>query len=772
KQKLTEMKQINAMKKSEKHGTGGDKSGVSEDRGIKASDKRSAKEDLDDSPRGSLHNDREAEDVGDDASWGSIVKRRRHLAAKAAAEREKQEKERLAIREKEHQEEKEREKLRKKQEQISEAINLARMVLRHDPIGTDRHHDRYWVFTNVTPGLYVEKGWMGEEINYSVQRQTKEESELEVSSESEEDDAKNENSTQKSVYRAKKYAIETSFPRPGQNLWFTYRSQKDLDGLLKSLHPQGIRESWLKAEIKKRYDDISRVIIQAQRTNLELRDSDGDTEMLAAFKKELSDMELRLRNGGLGGVPNYDKWETELMEATDISTLGECLLKVKDGILDKFLQGFMKPVSKASETSDDIKEEGDEENKKIEGGDKEKPHEKEDKTEKAVREWKEQVERCPTMSRLHVLMALLDSCVKWEKSAENAKCKICRKKCNDAQLLLCDECNQAFHMYCLRPALTKLPSGDWFCPACKPRKPELRSLDSDSEAGEEEEKEDVCRECGGSEKLIVCSKCPAAFHTQCHDPPLRHPPRGVWECSDCKSGVNRRRRKGKLSRRAASKSASRKEVSASEEEEEDDEEDEDDGSDEDFVAEPSNFKSRSQKQEAARGRERKQQNLASVKGRVPRSRTSSQKNSASVVTPTRGSRRGPSELSLCEDILHKVMKHKASWPFLEPVDKKLVPDYYTLIKKPMDFQTMLKKCTRLSYASPQEFIEDAALVFENAEAYNKADSEVYTCMQEVEKLFKEALHKLLPDWPYYRTVTERDESSSGSETGRRKSRNK
>lgn len=56
--------------------------------------------------------------------------------------------------------------------------------------------------------------------------------------------------------------LSFSFPRPGQNLWFTYRSQKDLDGLLKSLHPQGIRESWLKAEIKKRYDDISRAIIQ------------------------------------------------------------------------------------------------------------------------------------------------------------------------------------------------------------------------------------------------------------------------------------------------------------------------------------------------------------------------------------------------------------------------------------------------------------------------------------------------------------------------------
>lgn len=77
----------------------------------------------------------------------------------------------------------------------------------------------------------------------------------------------------KSIHQAHTYLLLTvhamsccylsfSFPRPGQNLWFTYRSQKDLDGLLKSLHPQGIRESWLKAEIKKRYDDISRAIIQ------------------------------------------------------------------------------------------------------------------------------------------------------------------------------------------------------------------------------------------------------------------------------------------------------------------------------------------------------------------------------------------------------------------------------------------------------------------------------------------------------------------------------
>lgn len=48
-----------------------------------------------------------------------------------------------------------------------------------------------------------------------------------------------------------------------------------------------------------------------------------------------------------------------------------------------------------------------------------------------------------------------------------------------------------------------------------------------------------------------------------------------------------------------------------------------------------------------------------------------------------------------------------------------VPDYYSIIRKPMDFQTMQKKCARLSYSSPQEFVEDAILVFSNAATYNQ-----------------------------------------------------
>lgn len=51
---------------------------------------------------------------------------------------------------------------------------------------------------------------------------------------------------------------------------------------------------------------------------------------------------------------------------------------------------------------------------------------------------------------------------------EDARCRICRRKTDDDNLLLCDGCNLAFHLYCLRPPLKRVPTGDWFCPTCGP----------------------------------------------------------------------------------------------------------------------------------------------------------------------------------------------------------------------------------------------------------------------------------------------------------------
>lgn len=41
---------------------------------------------------------------------------------------------------------------------LQEGIVLAKVVQRQSPIGTDRNHSRYWIFSDGTPGLFVEKG--------------------------------------------------------------------------------------------------------------------------------------------------------------------------------------------------------------------------------------------------------------------------------------------------------------------------------------------------------------------------------------------------------------------------------------------------------------------------------------------------------------------------------------------------------------------------------------------------------------------------------------
>jgi transcription initiation factor TFIID subunit 1 len=39
----------------------------------------------------------------------------------------------------------------------------------------------------------------------------------------------------------------------------------------------------------------------------------------------------------------------------------------------------------------------------------------------------------------------------------------------------------------------------------------------------------------------------------------------------------------------------------------------------------------------------------------------------------------------------KLKAMSESWPFLKPVNKKLVKDYYSIIKRPMDLETISKK---------------------------------------------------------------------------------
>lgn len=46
------------------------------------------------------------------------------------------------------------------------------------------------------------------------------------------------------------------------------------------------------------------------------------------------------------------------------------------------------------------------------------------------------------------------------------RCRICVMNKNE-NLLLCDDCDRAFHMSCLVPIIRDIPKGEWLCPKCE-----------------------------------------------------------------------------------------------------------------------------------------------------------------------------------------------------------------------------------------------------------------------------------------------------------------
>ncbi|XP_027709400.1 tyrosine-protein kinase BAZ1B-like [Vombatus ursinus] len=256
----------------------------------------------------------------------------------------------------------------------------------------------------------------------------------------------------------------------------------------------------------------------------------------------------------------------------------------------------------------------------------------------------------------------------------------------DDKLILCDECNKAFHLFCLRPALYEIPDGEWQCPACQPAmsrrscrgrnytedsddEDDGEEGDSEEEEEEEEEEEDEDYEVAGVRLRP------------------RKPARGKH------GGISSTSRPG---RRAGKKL----------------------------------HPSRRPRQRALPGDEAEVDEL--------------------VLQTKRGSRRQTLELQKCEEILTKLIKFRFSWPFREPVTTEEAEDYFEVISHPMDFQTMKNKCSCGAYRSVQEFLSDMKQVFANAEHYNCHGSHVLTCLAKTEQCLVALVHKHLPGHPYVR----------------------
>ncbi|RBQ74255.1 hypothetical protein FVER14953_20370 [Fusarium verticillioides] len=96
-------------------------------------------------------------------------------------------------------------------------------------------------------------------------------------------------------------------------------------------------------------------------------------------------------------------------------------------------------------------------------------------------------------------------------------------------------------------------------------------------------------------------------------------------------------------------------------------------------------------------------------------------------------------------LLYQVQNHKQAWPFLQPVNKADVPDYYNVITFPMDLSTMLERLEHDYYAAPRDLVRDLKLIFSNCRKYNDATTVYSKCATKLEK-YMWGLVKEIPEW--------------------------
>ncbi|OLN94293.1 Transcriptional activator SPT7 [Colletotrichum chlorophyti] len=99
-----------------------------------------------------------------------------------------------------------------------------------------------------------------------------------------------------------------------------------------------------------------------------------------------------------------------------------------------------------------------------------------------------------------------------------------------------------------------------------------------------------------------------------------------------------------------------------------------------------------------------------------------------------------------EKVLTELKAHtEYSTPFLQRVNKRDAPDYYVLIKQPMDMGTMTKKLKSLTYKSKAEFVHDLNLIWDNCLKYNQEMSHPLRRMANGMRREAEKLIPLIPD---------------------------
>jgi histone acetyltransferase len=93
-------------------------------------------------------------------------------------------------------------------------------------------------------------------------------------------------------------------------------------------------------------------------------------------------------------------------------------------------------------------------------------------------------------------------------------------------------------------------------------------------------------------------------------------------------------------------------------------------------------------------------------------------------------------------LLDQVRGSAHSWPFLKPVAIDEAPNYYDVVKEPMDLETVGKKLDTDKYTQIDEFVHDITLICNNCRYYNRKTSVYYKAAEDLEKQFKQLMTRI------------------------------
>uniref|UniRef100_A0A8C1VYD9 Bromodomain adjacent to zinc finger domain protein 1A n=1 Tax=Cyprinus carpio TaxID=7962 RepID=A0A8C1VYD9_CYPCA len=674
-----------------------------------------------------------------------------------------------------------------KEKELLERIQKAMACTYILPLGRDRLYRRYWIFPSAG-ALFVEEDFFGLTEDMLEPRPTPEPKIEELFSA--ESPVKTDGTTEEPVL-----IQNTSPPVNRPNQWWFYSTPEEVEQLIEALNPRGHRESSLKETLLQEKERIVQLMESraAQRT---LKPKAGPSCPQSTVPAErfmenrlrdlLLDIEDRIYQGTLGAIKVMDRnsWRAALEngnyellnpeskengltnEEEEPMEIDENHVRVKDRLQELKAEG-QSATSTAVSTPQPVNnivhflaqalaqiEQGIERKflkAPLDGSES-------GRQVKTVQErWRESLLACSSLSQVFLHLSTLERSIVWAKSILNTRCKVCRRKGDAENMLLCDACDRGYHIFCVRPKLKAVPSEDWFCPECRPKQRSHRinsrqrsSIDSEEEMEDEEESEQEEEESEeeeveseeeeSEEEELVDLKAPVKLPLQSnkggrlntrskHTESSHSTPRSQQSTPKQSQPANKGGSKnsgkkstpvsnGKPPPRAGSRSSARLSL--------------------EVPANGTTAKSNQSSPAAENTDSRKRPSTeVSPKAKIVLAPTTTSSNRRSSVRNL-----GVHELSACELLTVDLVRHEDSWPFKKLVSRTQVPDYYDIIKKPIALSTIREKVNNCEYQTAAEYIKDVELMFSNCLEYNPINTNEAKAGLRLQAFFHSELQRL------------------------------